>query len=317
MWPIIEPINLIRYLLVWKVNRPMVRLPACLPVDLSRVLGTLIAERLPTREAQPWHKALAKWAGYDDTQKKNIPVPQVTWPIETVLFVYPGKQVYGQGELIRWELKLVGKNADHGLFLEVILPAMEEASKTTDPRWFRPNSLWGSFDIRAIYAAHGLHWEPVASDGKLNLRRRVLPTQWSDGLTFTLASERTPDRLSWLTPFDLPAAQPAPTLPEILEALALRMSSFISDKRHVSADDVWQVLNPESQAALRGAIEQAAEFPVRRQELEHAPKGWPGKWSGTQTFLFIPDPLIPYLELASILHIGRQTHLGCGSFIIE
>ena len=71
MWSIIEPLHLIRYLLVWKVNRKMVRLPHCLPVDLSRVLGTLIAERLPTREAQPWRKASSKWEGYDSAARND------------------------------------------------------------------------------------------------------------------------------------------------------------------------------------------------------------------------------------------------------
>lgn len=349
MWSIIEPLHLIRYLLVWKVNRKMVRLPHCLSVDLSRVLGTLIAERLPTREAQPWRKALSKWEGYDGApdlrarernqprpgagqREKNSPVPQAAWPIETVLFVYPGKQIYGQGELIFWELKLVGDSADHGLFLEVILPAMEEASTTSDPRWSRSNSLWGSFDIQSIYAARGLHWEPVASDGKLDLRQRVLPNQWAEGLTFTSDSERVLDQLSWPTGFDLATRHRdagttdagtadagttrAPTLPQLLEALAARLIAFMPGKRLATAN-VWQFLSPDDQAALRGAIEQAAEFPVIRQQIEPAPKGWPGKWGGSQKFLVIPDPIIPYLELASILHIGRQTHFGCGTFILK
>ena len=118
MWSITEPLHLIRYLLVWRVNRKLVRLPPTpVAVELSRVLGTLIAERLPTLEAQPWRKALSKWDGSGiwmpasrdgagerarkgrqlrpvaDQRGKNSPVPQAAWPIETVLFVYPGKQI--------------------------------------------------------------------------------------------------------------------------------------------------------------------------------------------------------------------------------
>jgi hypothetical protein len=163
----------------------------------------------------------------------------------------------------------------------------------------------------------------VASDGKLNLRYRATPNQWADGLTFTPTSQRTLDHLTWLTPFDLqdssgltnPKSLYAPILPKLLEALAARMSLFIPGKRRAHAD-VWNVLSAEDQAALRGAIEQAAEFPVRRQDIERAPKGWPGRWIGAQTFLFIPDPFVPYLELASILHIGKQTHFGCGTFVL-
>jgi hypothetical protein len=105
-------------------------------------------------------------------------------------------------------------------------------------------------------------------------------------------------------------------LSQILEALTARLSAFRPGK-HLANADVWQSLSPDDQAALRRAIEQAAEFPVVRQQIGPAPKGWPGKWGGSQKFLLIPDPIVPYLELASILHIGRQTHFGCGTFIIK
>ena len=255
-------------------------------------------------------------------QAKRNPVPQAAWPIETVLFAYPGKQIYGQGEHILWELKLVGTSANHGLFLEVILPAMEEASTTSDPRWSHPNSLWGGFDIQAIYAARGRHWEPVASDGKLDLRQRVLPNQWAADLTFTSDSERVLDQISWLTGFDLATrvmdagATRAPTLAQLLEALAARLIAFIPGK-HLATAEGWQFLSPDDQSQLRGAIEQAADFPVTRQQIEPAAKGWPGQWGGAQKFLVIPDSIVPYLELASILHIGRQTHFGCGTFILK
>jgi len=95
-----------------------------------------------------------------------------------------------------------------------------------------------------------------------------------------------------------------------------RISRFIPGKHPASAD-AWSLLDEQEQMALREAIQQAAQFPVRRQEIEHAPKGWPGRWIGTQTFLLIPDTIVPYLELASVLHIGRQTHFGCGTFVIS
>ena len=54
-------IHLIRYLLVWRVNHSLIRLPSWLPVELSFVLGNIIAERLPTNQARPWRKALEAW----------------------------------------------------------------------------------------------------------------------------------------------------------------------------------------------------------------------------------------------------------------
>jgi hypothetical protein len=211
MYSYLDSVNLIRYLLVWRVNSSLVRLPMHFSAELSAVIGEIIADRLPTSKARHWRKSLAAWDEHRDEASsrgkkflKNI--PEVSWPIESVLFVYPDKTTYGQGELILWELKLIGDSADHGFFLEVILPAMEEASYTSDPRWHRPNRLWGRFDIQSVYVARGEKWEPLVSDGRLDLRYRATPVQWKEGLTFGLGSEaryRHPTRLVWLTPFDL------------------------------------------------------------------------------------------------------------------
>lgn len=326
MWPFISPISLIRYLFVWRVNGSMVWLPRCLSPEISRVLGTIIADRLPTREARNWRKALAPWDEYGEDKRKLKAVPEASWPIETVLFGYPGKLAYGQGEVILWELKLMGESADHGLFLEVILPAMEEAATTSDPRWHHHNNLWGRFDIHAVYAARGPHWETVVREGKLDLRYHPTPVQWAEGWTFEAGTERVFDRLTWLTPFDfsrrkvsayrkkIPARE-VPTLQGILESLIARMSLFLPGKRN-TPDDVWNSLSAEERSSLQAAVEQAARIPLRHHDLRPASGGWPGRWIGTETFTFIPHPIIPYLELASILHIGRQTHFGCGSFVI-
>ena len=204
MWDFISPINLIRYLIVWRVNGSLIQLPRYLPLALSQVLGTLIAERLPTQQTREWRKVLEAWerAAQTDTKSSKKTIPDVAWPIKSVLFAYPNKRAFGQGEVILWELKLIGDSADHGVFLERILPAMEQAATTTDARWFHHNGLWGRFDIQAVYASRGARWEPVVSDGKLNLDYRATPNQWADGLTFSADAERRFRRLTWITPFD-------------------------------------------------------------------------------------------------------------------
>jgi hypothetical protein len=333
MWPFIKPIKLIRYLVVWRVNGSLVRVPRGLSAELSLVLGTRIANRLPTREARAWRKALATWDEQGGLslvgEKKPTRLPEASWPMEAVLFVYPGKRTYGQGELILWELKLLGESADHGLFLEALLPAMEEAGSVSEPQWQRQNVLWGRFDIHAVYVARGPQWEPIVRDGRLDLNYRATPVQWAEGLPFDQRSGRVFDRLTWLTPFDLvndpkskiqnrkPKIQSqAPTLPSILQSLIARMSQLLPGKHH-TPEDVWSVLSEEDRASFRTIMEQAALIPIRRQSLKPAPKRGPGRWIGTQTFPSIPHPLIPYLELASILHIGKQTHFGCGTFAIS
>ena len=334
MWPFITPIKLIRYLLVWRVTGSLVHVPRCLSAEISLVLGIIIANRLPTRQARPWRKSLAPWDEHGGLslvgKKKPIRLPDASWPMKTVLFVYPGKRTYGQGELILWELKLLGESADHGLFLEVILPAMEEAGTTVlDPKWQRQNVLWGRFDIHAVYVARGPQWEPIVRDRRLDLSYQASPVQWAEGLGFEQRSERIFDRLTWVTPFDftedsgrprrktkLTAREEAPTLPGILESLIARMSQLLPGRHH-TPEDVWNVLSEEERASFQAALEQAAQIPILSQRLKPAPKRGPGRWIGTQTFRSIPHPLIPYLELASILHIGKQTHFGCGTFAIR
>ena len=199
MSPFTRHLDLIRYLMVWRVNRSLVQLPRCLSLELSRGLGALIARRLPTREAHQWQQVEAAWESAAESasrgRRSRGASPELAWPIETVLFPYPRKRVYGPGEVVLWELKLLADSADHGLFLEWVLPAMEEASTTADPRWHQPRSLWGRFDIQGVYAARGLRWEPVVEDGRLDLQCRVTSTQWREGLTFGQDAERDLGRI--------------------------------------------------------------------------------------------------------------------------
>ena len=336
MWELISPVNLIRYLIVWRVTGPAVNIPApaCLSMEISQALGQMIAARLPTGRARAWRKALK----IERTGLQSAPAGtfDAVWPIPSVIFAYPGKRTYGQGEVILWELKLLGDSADHNLFLEVILPAMEEAATTADPQWRRPRGLWGRFDVQGVYVARGRQWEPVVADGRLDLDYRPGPKQWAEGLTFGRTenpAEHLPElhQLTWLTPFDLgimpDAPKPArrsrskkniapaeiPTLQGLTDALMARITDLLPG-RNRSIDDVWALLSQEEQGALRAAIES-----VRGQYCvdKYASSGTkcPGRWMGHQTFAQpIPPALLPYLELGSILHLGRHTHFGCGTF---
>ena len=327
-------INLIRYLLVWRVNHSLVRLPSWLPLELSFVLGNIIAERLPTNQARPWRKALEAWHEYDpfklDSRRKQnqrLIIPDISWPIESTLFVYPTKRTFGQGELIMWELKLLGDNANHNLFLEVILPAIEQMSLTTNSRWKRSNKIWGRFDIDSIYVARGAQWEPLTVDGRLDLQSRVTPTQWSEGLIFDIPHACTFQRLNWITPFDLASIKmdegdqksdfpTRPSLSDVIVALISRLNSIVSNKP-ASYSSGWDLLGDEEKKSVQQALAQVTPIFSREQSLKRAPKNWPGRWMGSQGFKMIPEALHPYLNLASILHIGQYTHFGCGTFILS
>ncbi len=349
MWSFLNQISLTRYLFVCRVNRSMVRLPKGMSVQLSLALSDTITNRLPTAEVRLWRKALTPWAEYKgspQSQTKNISsgkkkkgkktssIPEITWPVETILFVHPGKAFYSPGELILWELKLFGERGDHGFFLEVILPALEELGSSSNSPWYEQNSLWGRFDIQAVYAARGIQWEPVVSDGRLNLRYRATANQWSEGLTFGFDIKERFRNLTWLTPFNfvpssnsldssnlppIPKNIPSgelPTLHNLLETLIARVAQLLPGK-YTTPDDVWSMMSTQEQLSLTSTLEQAKKSRNQSHTLKPAPPEWPGRWIGKQTFSTIPHSTIPYLELASILHLGRQTHFGCGTFILH
>jgi len=338
MLSFLSRINLIRYLIVWRVNSSLAFFPRYLSIDISKVIGSIISQRIPTTEKKAWKKALAPLSGSVDDASKNAPtklaaIPDTAWPVNSVLFLYPGKRTYGRDELIFWELKLFGEHADHGLFLEVILPAMEEASYTSDQQWSQRNRLWGHFDIHSVCAARGNQWEPVVTDGKLNLRYRANPLQWQEGLNLEPRSRHHFSRLNWMSPFDLSEAltnlnkfdfavdnqtlykNHAPTVTLILTSLISRVHELVHEKSK-RLDKVGSFLSDEERENFQQSLHRVANVSITKNNIRQAPSSFPGKWMGTQRFRSIPTPIIPYLELASILHIGKQTHFGCGTFVI-
>jgi len=313
----------------------MVWLPRCLSIELSLVLGTLIANRLPTVQSRPWRKALIPWDEYGGIsliKEKNLKqVPDASWPIETVFFCRHGKKTFGDGELILWELKLLGENADHNFFLEIILPVLEEAASTVNKDWQSPNCLWGHFDIHSIYVARGCNWEPLVNNGRLDLRYHATPLQWSEGLISDSIWLQRYHSLTWVTPFDLADNEKSkdredsmteirpceiPTMSSVLEALINRLTALIPGK-HKAKKDLWDFLGVEEQEIFRDAMDKASKVSIRYKKLEPVSKLQPGRWIGTQQFYTIPKPVIPYLVLASIFHIGKHTHFGCGTFVIS
>lgn len=328
-------IKLIRYLVVWRVNGAFALLPENFSVELSHVLGGIIAGRLSSRDAARWRKALAPLDNCLEREKGAAPevFPDVAWPIEAVIFVYPGKSTYGQGELIFWELKLFGDTADHGFFLETILPAMEEASFTSEVDLKRHNRIWGRFDIHAVFAARGPVWEPVVSDGRLDLRCQVNASQWAEGLTLGSDLQQRFSQLIWLTPFDLEGLSAAtttagvddreeplecsiqPVMRGIFDGLASRLSAWARGKRK-SALDPKDFFDEDGEFLFLKPFPKAMRTPLIVKDLEPAPPRCPGLWTGKYVFSPIPRGIIPCLELASIIHIGRYTHFGCGTFYL-
>ncbi|MDI6792337.1 MAG: hypothetical protein QME81_05645 [bacterium] len=293
-------------------------------MELSLTLGSIIAQRLPTHEARPWRKALTSLNRYKDEdldsdspaqkQSGSLALPDVSWPIKAVLYIYPGKRMYGRGEIILWELKLMGEDADHGLFLELLLPAIEEAGSTTNKEWRRQLRLWGHADIDSVYVARGLEWEPLVQEGRLDLRCRPTPTQWAEGETLTMMPPQRLRKIVWLTPFTFDPPRKKPNLQDILKATEARLHQLVPGQRGITSrmEDVFADVKPPWQEVLK-----QTKQPLRRiDKLNGISAYCPGNWIGSQHFPMIPPALVPYLNLAAILHVGKYTHFGCGTFVL-
>ncbi len=328
-----SPIDIIRYLFILRVNNSLVWAPRYLSTEFSAVLGAAIAERLPTRRARPWRKTMAPW-GSDlasvhtrrDFRKIMLEKP---WPIDAVLFWHPNQRTFGKGAPILLELKLLGDSADHDMFLEVILPTMEYLGATLKCGDRQSTSIWGHFDIQSVYTAKGPAWKPLIRDGKLDLRRKVYATQWRRGLTFTPRAPAPPRHMTWLTTFDIPGCgarrgpdkrltlKRPPSLQSILEAYLERMNRLLANGRR-SAEEVKAMLDLDGEASLDEALAMAARIPVLKYAITEAPGRSPAPWTGSQTFAApIPREILPYLGLASLLHIGPGAHYGCGTFTLD
>ncbi len=330
MQTILNSIKLLRYLIVFRVNRPLANVPSCFSMELSQTLAALIAERLPTRERSPWHKyltALDECVALAHAKKKKrvFALLETDWPLNAIILPYPGKNVYGKDELIAWEFKLFQDDANHEIFLEVVLPSLEKAGYARDIIRRDSNMFWGGFDISHIFVAQGKQWLPIATDGKLDVRSRPDPQQWAKGLDFGPSKAPSLRHLTWLTPYDFSKVETSdternarknPSMLILLEAFVERMAAFAKSP-HKSATTLWDILSENETKHLKQCLEEAATVRVIRQRAHHAPERWPGLYTGEQTFSHIPSAILPLLELASIVHIGRSTHFGCGTFMLS
>ena len=253
-------------------------------------------------------------------------IPQ-GWPLDVSLSFPAPRRVYGRGAPIIWELKLFGDAARHDLFLETILPAMEAAGYTSDSRFRSGSSLWGRFDISDIYCANGRRWNHIVKAGVLHPTYKPTRIQWAKGLW----DEPVPGhyrRLVWTVPLDLegqvvggnqmeylpelPAAEINSPLALIMAGLGLRLRSLFPVRR--GTPDLRTVL-PDTEYSM---FQEACALAAGVRDNRHCQQNFREKFKeshGVHVFASpLPATLLPYLDLASIVHIGMDRHLGCGTF---
>jgi hypothetical protein len=95
------------------------------------------------------------------------------------------------------------------------------------------------------------------------------------------------------------ARENAPGMPVLVKALVTRLIAVAPE---VPTD--W----------LSELEDLAVEVGNHTEDVCCPPKNWPGTVWGNQAFSPVPDRLGPVLKLASTLHVGEHTHVGCGMF---
>jgi len=299
----------------------MIRLPLDFSASISKTLGNAIADSVSTRDARLWRKHL-------NTNKLNLfqrsemedPYPESPWPVHAVIVPYTNKRNYCQGEVLYWELKLIGDSADHGFFLEAIIPAMEKLGYVEQNIHLSRMSIWGHFDILSVWVANGNKWEPLINKSQLNLRYNPKPLQWNRHLTeeYYHKEMSKQKRLVWLRPFEFDIQDVSemkdkfiPEMQTIVESVVRRWSFFSSTRIR---KEVWDLVPSQLIVEVKKAWEIACNMRIISYNLFPALRNEPGLWLGEVEYENIPVFLMPYLDMAAMFHVGKKTHYGCGTF---
>ena len=318
------PLNLIRYLIELRINRGLAWLSNAPEKELSWRWGMAMAEQMAITQARQWKKALAPgW-------KEETASP--AWPVEAVLLLHTSKRTLGLDERFFLELKLLGDGADHGFFMETMLPALEILGSEPTAgggKANQPNALYGHFEIRSVRSAKGHGWKPLIRDGRLDLRFKVHGAQWEKGFRMAEYRPEPVHQLVWRTPFDFPdppspaSLKPAakrkvkrqpPGLPEFLEGTADRLGRIYHGSYAGSREFVDR-MDAECAAKWHEAMEMAAKPRIKRYRLKKTSGATGPALIGFQTFTpAIPPELFPFLTLGHLIHLGRGTLYGQGLF---
>lgn len=309
MWHINSEISLLRYLIALRINNSWVRLPdrAALTVEFSQAIGDQLLNLLPLHQRRPWERILRP---KNDPAFLQAPEPdEMRWPVETILHLYPHNARHGFGDYLFLEIKLLGEQTSHDFFITYILPALETlgSKRQRGDRY----ALWGHYEISHIWVAHGRTWQPLVVASKLNTKLQPTTTQWAENLQTLPTNLPDYHQITWHTAYKFEHDK-IPMLNDLLNELLSRVVSLLPNVANIN--DLWQKLTIDEQTDLMFALRESEKIPLRKHKITRDRKT--KICSGWQQFASIPVALLPYLELAAILHLGKDTHYGLGTFYL-
>uniref|UniRef100_UPI004057BEE8 hypothetical protein n=1 Tax=Candidatus Electrothrix sp. TaxID=2170559 RepID=UPI004057BEE8 len=311
-------IQILRYLFVLRINRSLIETLKQPDQEILHNLAALIAENMGGADGKAWKKAARRLANASvDVSLDAVPLAgPPPWPIDAVLLAEnPGTRLC-LNELFFFELTVLSDRIGHHFILEYLLPALEQAGYSRmekQPKF----GLWGNYEIVGLFCAHGADWEPVIDEGQLSSDYFPKPDQWARDFMMN-GTGKIFTRLDWIRPLAPDAAMPenGPDMPWLLAALERRMTALkLLNKGSADMDTLVQGIPGMEKASWQEAVDAAQAMPAPVSVLRPVEKEHPAKAViGRQHFSAIPPVVLPWLELASILHLGLHTHYGYGGF---
>ncbi len=308
-------IQILRYLFVLRINCSLIETLKQPDQEILHYLAALIAENMGGSDGKAWKKAVRRLASVSVNAVPLAGPPP--WPVDAVVLAEnPGARL-GLDEHFIFELNLLGDRIGHHFILEYLLPALEQAGYSRmeqQPKF----GLWGNYEIVGLFCAHGADWEPVIDEGQLSNDYFPKPDQWARDFMMNGAGKIF-TRLDWIRPLAPDAAMPenGPDMPWLLAALERRMTALKLLNRGSATDmnALVKGIPAMKKARWQEAVDAAQAMPAPISILRPVEKKHPAKAViGRQHFSAIPPVVLPWLELASILHIGLHTHYGYGGF---
>ena len=312
-------VQILRYLFVLRVNCSLIETLKQPEQEIVHLLAALIAENMGGADGKAWKKAARRLAnGSVAVSVDTVPLPgPPPWPVDAVVLAEnPGTRL-GLDEHFLFELTLFGDRIGHHFILEYLLPALEQAgySRMEGQAKF---GLWGNYEVVGLFCAHGADWEPVIDEGLLSSEYFPAPDQWARDFMMSGAGKMF-TRLDWIRPLAPDAAMPenGPDMPWLLAALERRMTALklLNRGSATDMDALVQGIPGMEKTSWQQAVDAAQAMPAPVSVLRPVEKKHPAKAViGRQYFSAIPPVVLPWLELASLLHLGLHTNYGYGGF---
>ena len=322
MWHELLHIPYLRYRIVCRVTGPLLYLPPLYELHES-AFGR---EGKPNSRGRVFYSLVRDWLRRQFTCTSRNPCPgcQQGSPCDWMalfgnlpeeashhfVIVPPlaPKKVYRAGETFAWEIKLLGRSAAHELFATRFMPALEMGGLLAGVgNWSElVDGHFGRFEIAQVSVDAGNAWQEIYNR-KQWFHQHVAPL-YLDRMLPAMLNHQAYSTITWITPFCLQKKHEnltQVTLADLLYFIWRRLCVL-------HQGNVDKIL-------LHNILQQADKTEMLHHDLlpiasyrEHDTLYRIGRIA----YSHIPDALLPLCLAGSLIHIGKSTRYGYGTYCL-